>query len=76
VNLSLVTCHFPEGDKNAGVGRFSRSKDGKDEKDFEALEWLAAMCSHVPNKGEQTVRYYGYYSHVSRGKRRIYILTS
>jgi hypothetical protein len=26
---------------------------------FDALEWLAAMCSHVPNKGEQMVRYYG-----------------
>ena len=29
------------------------------------------MCSHVPNKGEQMVRYYGYYSNVSRGKRKI-----
>jgi len=47
-----------------------RSKDGKNEKAFEALEWLAAMCSHVPNKGEQMVRYYGYYSNVSRGKRK------
>jgi hypothetical protein len=29
------------------------------------------MCSHVPNKGEQMVRYYyGYYSNVSRGKRK------
>jgi hypothetical protein len=27
------------------------------------------MCSHVPNKGEQMVRYYGYYSNVGRGKR-------
>ena len=34
-----------------------QSKDGKEEKVFEALEWLAAMCSHVPNKGEQMVRY-------------------
>ena len=34
------------------------------------IEWLAAMCSHVPNKGEQMVRYYGYYSNVSRGKRK------
>jgi hypothetical protein len=25
------------------------------------------MCSHVPNKGEQTVRYYGHYSNVARG---------
>jgi len=28
------------------------------------------MCSHVPNRGEQMVRYYGYYSNVSRGKRK------
>ena len=47
-----------------------RSKDGKQEKIFDALEWLAAMASHVPNKGEQMVRYYGHYSNVSRGKRK------
>jgi len=47
-----------------------RSKDGKNEKTFDALEWLAAMCSHVPNKGEQMVRYYGYYSNVCRGQRK------
>jgi hypothetical protein len=46
-----------------------RSKDGKNEKTFDALEWLVAMCSHVPNKGERMVRYYGYYSNVSRGDR-------
>ena len=34
-----------------------QSKDGKEEKVFDAMEWLAAMCSHVPNKGEQIVRY-------------------
>jgi hypothetical protein len=32
------------------------SKDGKQEKVFDALEWFAAMGSHVPNKGEQMVR--------------------
>jgi len=47
-----------------------QSKDGKEDRVFDALEWLAAMCSHVPNKGEQMVRYYGYYSNVSRGKRK------
>jgi len=46
------------------------SKDGKEEKVFDALEWLATMSSHVPDKGEQMVRYYGYYSNVSRGKRK------
>jgi len=47
-----------------------QSKDGKEEKIFDALEWIAAMCSHVPNKGEQMVRYYGFYSNVARGKRK------
>ncbi len=47
-----------------------QSKDAKDHKLFDALEWLAAMCSHVPNKGEQMVRYYGHYSNVSRGRRK------
>ena len=28
------------------------------------------MCSHVPNRGEQMVRYYGWYSNVSGGKRQ------
>jgi hypothetical protein len=37
---------------------------------FDALEWIAAMCSHVPDKGEQMVRYYGYYSNAARGKRK------
>jgi hypothetical protein len=30
----------------------------------------AAMSSHIPNRGEQMVRYYGYHSNVSRGKRQ------
>jgi hypothetical protein len=28
------------------------------------------MCSHIPNRGEQMVRYCGYYSNVSRGNRQ------
>jgi hypothetical protein len=35
------------------------AKDGYDRKIFDAEEWLAAMCSHVPNCREQMVRYYG-----------------
>ena len=46
------------------------AKDKKTSKSFLALEWLAAMCSHIPNRGEQMVRYYGYYSNVARGKRK------
>jgi hypothetical protein len=34
------------------------------------MQAQAAMCSHVPNKGEQMARYYGFYSNVARGKRK------
>jgi hypothetical protein len=39
---------------------------------FDVLEWLVRHggCSHVPNKREQMVRYYGYYSNVSPKKRK------
>lgn len=50
-----------------------QSKDGKKENMFDAPEWLVpptAGCFHVPNKGEQMVRYYGFYSNISRGKRK------
>ena len=36
---------------------------------FPVLDWIATLTTHIPNKGEQLVRYYGYYSSVSRGKR-------
>jgi hypothetical protein len=47
-----------------------RAKEGSEERVFDALEWLAAMCFHIPDRGEQMVRYYGYYSNVSRGKQK------
>jgi len=31
---------------------------------------LAQLVTHVPNKGEQMVRYYGFYSNKSRGLRK------
>ena len=37
---------------------------------FPALDWLAALAAHIPNQGEHLVRYYGWYSNVSRGKRK------
>jgi hypothetical protein len=35
-----------------------RSKDGRTSKTFEALDWLTQLVTHIPNKGEQMVRYY------------------
>jgi len=46
------------------------SKDGKATKTFEALDWLAQLVTHIPNKGVQMVRYYGFYSNKSRGLRK------
>ena len=37
--------------------------------EFDAVEFLARLTPHIPNKWEQTTRFYGYYSHRSRGKR-------
>jgi len=34
------------------------------------LDWIALVTSHIPNSHGRTVRYYGRYSNVSRGKRR------
>ncbi len=37
---------------------------------FDALDWLAQLATHIPNKGEQMVRYLGFYSNKSRGLRK------
>ncbi len=36
---------------------------------FSALDFLAELTQHIPNKGEHLVRYYGWYSHHQRGIR-------
>jgi hypothetical protein len=46
------------------------SKDGRTEQTFDALDWLARIVVHIPNKYEQLVRYVGYYSNKSRGMRK------
>jgi len=47
-----------------------KSKTGNDSKEFDAVDFIASICSHIPEKSEQMVRYTGYYSNVCRGKRR------
>jgi hypothetical protein len=34
---------------------------------FDYLEWIARLTSHIPDKGAQTVHYYGAYSNKHRG---------
>ena len=47
-----------------------KSKGGTNTRQFDAVDFIASLASHIPNMGEQTVRYYGFYSNVCRGKRK------
>jgi hypothetical protein len=47
-----------------------KSKDGNGTKEFNALDFIASRCSHIPNRNEQMVRYVGFYSNVCRWKRK------
>jgi hypothetical protein len=46
------------------------SKDRRESQTVNALDWLAQLVTHIPNRGEQMVRYYGYYSNKARGMRQ------
>ena len=54
-----------------GIGQVVYTgKNSKTRERFTALDWLARLVTHIPNKGEQLVRYYGYYSNKARSVRR------
>ena len=36
-------------------------------RDFDSLEWIARLTSHIPERGTQLVHYYGAYSNAHRG---------
>ena len=46
------------------------SKDKANTKEFDALDFIASICSHIPNRNEQMVRYMGLCSNVCRGRRK------
>ena len=63
--------YIAAGESANGVAKvIYESKDGKTSKTFDALDWLAQLTAHIPNRGEQMVRYYGFYSNKSRGLRK------
>jgi ribosomal protein S27E len=45
-------------------------KNSRVREQFTALDWLARLVTHIPNKGEQLIRYYGFYSNKVRGVRK------
>ena len=42
----------------------------KQEKPYDALDWLAAMACHVPERRKRTIRHYGAYANSVRGRER------
>lgn len=46
------------------------AKDKSRRETFDAIDWLARLVTHIPNKGEQLIRYYGRFSSKSRGLRK------
>ena len=51
-----------------------KSKNGSDTREFDSLDFIACLSSHIPNKNEQMVRYVGYYSNVCRSRRKKILL--
>ena len=63
VSLDRLTFLEPEGK----VGyRWDRDGEGQETMDY--LEFIARMTSHIPDKGQVMVRYYGLYANAYRGK--------
>lgn len=63
--------YIPENESKDGVAKVAyEGKTTRTNETFSAIDWLARLVTHIPNKGEQLVRYYGFYSNKSRGMRK------
>jgi hypothetical protein len=65
--LSLKRLCF---DETGGKVRYQYSRHGSQEEAMDYLEFIARVTSHIPDKGQVMVRYYGLYSNAHRGKVR------
>ena len=54
----------------SGNAKTTKTFDAPVSSTGQALDWLTQLVSHIPNKSEQMVRYYGFYSNKSRGLRK------
>jgi hypothetical protein len=57
-----------EYDPSSGALHYQTAKGAQ--LSWDALEWIALVTQHVPDPGEHTRHYFGYYSNAARGKRR------
>ena len=63
--------YIPSTEAGSGVPQIIYTgKNSRVEERFTALDWLARLVTHIPNRGDQLVQYYGYYSNKSRGMRK------
>jgi len=71
--FSLARLHY---DRDAGVVTYDPPVSQRSHlhpsapERFSPLDALAALTAFIPEKGQQIVRYYGYYSNKARGQRR------
>ena len=49
-------------DETAGKVHYQNSRHGSQEETMDYLEFIARVTSHIPDKGQVMIRYYGLYS--------------
>ena len=57
-------------DERTGQVCYRYGKQAKETERMDYLEFIARTTSHIPDKGQVTVRYYGLYANAHRGCRR------
>jgi hypothetical protein len=57
-------------DETAGKVRYQYSRQGSQEESLDYLEFIARVTSHISDKGQVMIRYYGLYSNAHLGKMR------
>jgi len=55
-------------DEKEGRVCYRHGKEAEDVERMDYLEFIARVTSHIPDKGQVTVRYYGLYANAHRGK--------
>jgi hypothetical protein len=55
-------------DERSGRVGYRYGKEDKETERMDYLEFIARVTSHIPDKGQVTVRYYGLYADAHRGK--------
>jgi hypothetical protein len=65
--LALERLVFLEGEGKVG---YRHGDDGAELERMDYLELIARVTSHIPDKGQVMVRYYGLYANAHRGKAR------